>query len=169
MGQVLHRSAAPTRTQAHRYKSNCHQNCHSESGQWGWYAIVRISTKTLQSFRPKSCARVSGSICWEYMGARDMHGYGRVFIAGKEIKAQRVYFNVFVGPLPEGARLKHFLGAGRCIGSACCNPAHLAVEQRFTSIRFASRVCPKGHLIDNAVIENPQEESPDSLPYVPSC
>ncbi len=94
--------------------------------------------------------------CWQYTGARDAHGYGRVFVASKEIKAQRVYFEVFVGPLPKGARLKHFLKAEKCIGSACCNPAHLNVEQSLTEIRFARRICPKGHLIDgnNAVVEN---------------
>jgi hypothetical protein len=90
------------------------------------------------------------------MGARDVNGYGRIFIAGKERKAQRVFFEVFVGPLPTGARLKHFLPLEKCIGSSCCNPSHLKVEQSFNAIKFARRICPKGHLIDadNAVIEN---------------
>jgi len=94
--------------------------------------------------------------CWEYLGARDANGYGRVFVAGKERKAPRVFFEVFVGPLPKGARLKHPLSPENCIGASCCNPAHLKLEQTFNDIKFARRICPKGHLIDaeNAVIEN---------------
>jgi hypothetical protein len=93
--------------------------------------------------------------CWEYTGACDTHGYGRVFLSGKERKAPRVYFEVFVGPLPAGARLRHTLPPDKCIGSRCCNPAHVKVEQRFNEIKFARRICPAGHLIDadNAVVE----------------
>jgi hypothetical protein len=93
--------------------------------------------------------------CWEYTGACDANGYGRVFLSGKERKAPRVYFEVFVGPLPESARLKHTLAPKTCIGARCCNPAHVKVEQSFNEIKFARRICPKGHLIDadNAVVE----------------
>lgn len=141
-------------------KPNCHQNCHSTSLEW-W--MVRDSTNatinpmelTREFLRSRTRVH-SKSGCWEYLGARDANGYGRIFVAGKERKAQRVFFEVFVGPLPEGARLKHHLPAERCIGSSCCNPAHLKVEQTFTDFKCARRICPKGHLIDadNAVIEN---------------
>jgi hypothetical protein len=141
-------------------KPNCHQNCHSQSLEW-W--MVRddtsstISAMELTKEFLRSRIRIHPKTgCWEYLGARDANGYGRVFVGGKERKAQRVFFEVFVGPLPHGARLKHFLSPGKCIGSSCSNPAHLRVEQTFNEIKFARRICPKGHLIDaaNAVIEN---------------
>ncbi len=126
-----------SRTKAHRsattYKPNCHQNCHSETAEW-W--IVRDGTSdtadAMELHREFLRSRIKlhpATGCWEYAGARDASGYGRVFVAGKEIKAQRVYFEVFVGPLPKGARLKHSLQQDKCIGSACCNPSHLTVEQ----------------------------------------
>ncbi len=141
---------------AHSSEPNCHQNCHSDSGNW-W--IVRDSTINPMELTQETLrARVRlhpKTGCWEYCGPCDANGYGRVFIAGKERKAPRVYFEVFVGPLPQRARLKHALAPEKCIGARCCSPAHLTVEQSFNEIKFARRICPKGHLIDadNAVVE----------------
>lgn len=94
--------------------------------------------------------------CWEYSGARDAAGCGRIFLAGKERKAQRVYYEAFIGPIPEGARLRHFLTAAECVGSRCCNPAHVEVKQSFSTVAIAHRICRQGHLIgsDNAVVEH---------------
>jgi len=138
---------------------NCQQNCHSKMAGW-W--IARDSTDntvnpmelTKDSLRSRINVHPRTG-CWEYTGARDAAGYGRVFVAGKETKAQRVYYEVFVGPLPKGARLKHALSMPECIGASCCNPVHHRVEQSFSEVKFARRICPKGHLIDadNAVIE----------------
>jgi len=41
--------------------------------------------------------------------ACDANGYGRVFLTGKERRLQESTSEVFVGPLPAGARLKHTL------------------------------------------------------------
>ena len=110
------------RQEAPASKPNCHQNCHSQSLEW-W--IVRDDTNG--TIRPMELTREflrsrirvhSKTGCWEYLGARDVNGYGRVFVAGKERKAPRVFFEVFVGPLPKGARLKHPLSPERCIGSS---------------------------------------------------
>jgi hypothetical protein len=93
--------------------------------------------------------------CWEYIGACDAFGYGRVFLAGKERKAQRVCYEAFIGPIPKGGRLRHHLQVGECIGSKCCNPAHVEVKLSFSSATIAQRMCKKGHLInaENSVIE----------------
>lgn len=136
---------------------NCHQNCHSKGVEW-W--IVRDSTigpmdLTQEALRARIRIHPKTG-CWEYTGACDANGYGRVFLSGKERRASRVYFEVFVGPLPEGARLKHTLPSEKCIRARCCSPAHVKVEQSFSKIKFARRICPKGHLIDadNAVVEH---------------
>jgi hypothetical protein len=102
---------------------------------------------------------VPGTECWEYTGAKDSHGYGRVFIAGKEQKAQRVAYELLVGPLSGGARLRHYLGVAECIGHACCNPAHLRATIGAMGLTGISPdepgTCKKGHVLtpENMVIE----------------
>ena len=97
--------------------------------------------------------------CWEYVGARDSQGYGRMFIGGKEYKAQRVAYMLERGPIPEKLRLRHFLPSGKCIGRACCNPLHLKLMDYFDSIAFPPeplvRTCKAGHEIsgDNVITE----------------
>jgi hypothetical protein len=145
--------------QAPQSKPNCHQNCHSENhGCWmvrdGTDEPANPTTLTKDILRSRITVHPETG-CWLYKGAVDRFGYGRVFLAGKERKAPKVYYEVFVGPVPRKARLIHALSRKDCIGAACCNPAHLEVAQSFASIRFARRICPKGHLIEaeNAVIE----------------
>src|ERR1700741_4069772 len=79
--------------------------------------------------------------CWEYTGAHDAFGYGRVFLEGKERKAQRVCYEAFIGPIPKGGRLRHHLPAMDCIGSKCCNPAHVQLKLSFSSATIAQRIC----------------------------
>lgn len=140
-------------------KPNCHQNCHSEKVEW-W--MVRNGTEDANNplcltrdILRKRITPHPATGCWLYQGAKDRFGYGRVFLAGKERKAPKLYFEVFVGPVPDGAKLIHTLAPKHCLGSGCCNPAHLEIEQTFQNVQFARRICPKGHLIDadNAVIE----------------
>lgn len=103
----------------------------------------------------------SATGCRLHQGAKDRFGYGRVFLAGKERKAPKLYFEVFVDPVPSGARLIHALAPKNCLGSGCCNPAHLQIELTFQNVRFARRICPKGHLIDadNSIIEQRSDTS----------
>jgi hypothetical protein len=93
--------------------------------------------------------------CWEFTGPKDSHGYGRLFISGKEWKAQRVAYELLVGPLPSGARLLHPLFPERCVGSACCNPAHMKRQIPLSGIVSPEKHCSEGHLINsqNRVIE----------------
>lgn len=95
--------------------------------------------------------------CWEYGGAKDSHGYGRIFIGGRERKAQRIAYELLMGPLPDRARLRHHLGAGNCIGAACCNPVHLRPMLRLSGVAaYKSGACKHGHPLTaaNVVIEN---------------
>ena len=88
-------------------KPNCYQNCHSEGGEWWMVRDSTISPTDLTQETLHTRVRIHPkSGCWEYTGACDANGYGRVFLSGKERKAPRVYFEVFAGPLPAGARLK---------------------------------------------------------------
>jgi len=93
--------------------------------------------------------------CWEFTGAKDHAGFGRVFIGGREVKAPRVFYQAFVAEIPAGAKLIHHLGPGRCIGPACCNPAHVRVVRSWR-VEPLKRTCPKGHTLDsdNSVVES---------------
>ncbi len=72
----------------------------------------------------------------------------------KKWKAARG-FELLVGPLPSGARLLHPLFPERCVGGACCNPAHMKRQIQFSGIVPAEKRCSQGHLINsqNSVIE----------------
>jgi hypothetical protein len=80
-----------------------------------------------------------------------------MFIAGREQKAQRIAYELLIGPLSDGARLRHHLAAEKCIGPACCNPAHLRVTLRLSGIAPRKPdTCKQGHPLTaaNVVIEN---------------
>jgi hypothetical protein len=72
--------------------------------------------------------------CWEYRGAKDSQGYGRMFVARKERKAQRVVYELVYGSIPARARLRHFLPSDKCIRRGCCNPAHLRLDEHITGV-----------------------------------
>jgi hypothetical protein len=93
--------------------------------------------------------------CWEFTGPKDSHGYGRLFTSGRERKAQRVAYELLVGPLPPRSRLLHPLFPEKCIGAGCCNPSHMKLQIRISGFVPAEKVCSEGHLIDsqNSVIE----------------
>jgi hypothetical protein len=104
-------------------KPNCHQNCHSEGVEWWMVRDSTIGPTDLTQDALRARVRIHPETgCWEYTGACDANGYGRVFLSGKERKAPRVYFEVFVGPLPAGARLKHTLPSDKCIGARAAIP-----------------------------------------------
>jgi len=120
------------------------------------YDTITLMELSLEIFR--TLVRiVPRTGCWEYAGAKDSHGYGRVFIAGREQKAQRIAYELLMGPLPDRARLRHHLGAQKCIGTACCNPAHLRLTLRLSGIApYKPGTCKQGHPLTaaNVVIEN---------------
>ena len=93
--------------------------------------------------------------CWEFTGAKDHAGFGRVFLEGREVKAPRVFYQEFVAEIPVGGRLIHHLGPDQCIGRACCNPAHVRVVKPWKAEPL-KKTCPKGHTLDsdNAVVES---------------
>lgn len=65
---------------------------------------------------------VADSGCWEYGGSRDQDGYGRFYVSSRSRGAHRVAYEIWIGPVAEGAVVCH-----RCDNPPCCNPAHLFV------------------------------------------
>lgn len=58
--------------------------------------------------------------CWEFVGARDPNGYGRIRHGDNARLAHRVAYEISVGPIPDGLTLDHL-----CRNTSCVNPAHL--------------------------------------------
>lgn len=58
--------------------------------------------------------------CWEYHGARDSAGYGRIWHINNTIMAHRASWIVHNGSIPAGLFVLH-----KCDNPPCCNPDHL--------------------------------------------
>lgn len=58
--------------------------------------------------------------CWEWTGATDGRGYGRLTVASRWCTAHRRSFEMANGRIPEGLFVLH-----RCDNPACIRPGHL--------------------------------------------
>ena len=58
--------------------------------------------------------------CWLWCGGSSKDGYGLFYNSGKYLRAHRVSYAVFKGPIPDGNVVMHL-----CDTPACVNPDHL--------------------------------------------
>lgn len=94
----------------------------------------------------------SESGCWSWTGAIDKKGYGRIRINKCVLKAHRVAYEEWEGPIPPGLTLDHL-----CRNHACINPHHLEpVTNQENVLRgdgpcarnARATHCPQGHPYD---------------------
>lgn len=92
--------------------------------------------------------------CWLWTGTLDDYGYGQLyggFENGRErapLKAHRLAYELFVGPIPDGLTIDHVCQVKRCV-----NPAHLDVVTKGENTRRRHRpgyfnqpmACKRGH------------------------
>jgi HNH endonuclease len=88
--------------------------------------------------------------CWLWTAATDGHGYGQINVAGVPVKAQRIAWVLYVGPIPDGLHIDHL-----CRVRLCVNPAHLepvtAAENTRRQLAAIGHPnsrkthCPRGH------------------------
>jgi hypothetical protein len=90
--------------------------------------------------------------CWPWGGSIDGHGYGRIMVRYKPLKAHRIAYELVVGKIPAGTELDHL-----CRNRSCVNPSHLeAVPHRQNVMRGLSPTaanamkteCKHGHPFD---------------------
>lgn len=70
--------------------------------------------------------------CWDWSGYRGVDGYGRCKAVGtsRTILAHRVFYERFVGAVPEGMDLDHL-----CRNRGCVNPQHLEPVSRALNVQ----------------------------------
>lgn len=71
--------------------------------------------------------------CWVWQRAKNWDGYGHMQHLGRLCRATRVYYERFVGPIPEGLQLDHL-----CRNRACVRPSHLEPVTGTENVRRGS-------------------------------
>jgi hypothetical protein len=60
--------------------------------------------------------------CWEWQGAKNEKGYGKLRINAKMVLAHRFSYELHKGPIADGMCCLHV-----CDNRRCCNPDHLSI------------------------------------------
>jgi hypothetical protein len=58
--------------------------------------------------------------CWIWQRSTSLNGYGQVWHEGRLQRAHRVFYQLYVGPIPDGKQIDH-----TCANKRCVNPEHL--------------------------------------------
>ena len=132
--------------------------------------MARLISKTDRATNPHGC--------WYFTGARNSHGYGNTWLAGKYIGAHRAAYAIFCGPTPKGMHVDHLChtranctGGDSCPHRACVRPSHLALTTHrdnnlrghgVSSDNALKTHCPRGHAFDAAnTYVRPQQPGSD--------
>lgn len=107
---------------------------------------------------------VAANGCWLWNRSTDAKGYATMHLGGKDHRAHRLAYELFVGPIPAGQEIEHachgrdvtcFAG-NDCQHRRCCRPDHLVPVDHATNVRSGrswsihglKTHCPRGHAYD---------------------
>jgi hypothetical protein len=91
-------------------------------------ALLPLTDKELA--RLLSYRRIDESGCWIWTGCCNRAGYGVVNLRYRMWMAHRIFYVLFVGPIPDGYVIDHL-----CRCPSCCNPAHLQAVTNAENVR----------------------------------
>jgi hypothetical protein len=84
--------------------------------------------------------------CWVWQRSRRETGYGKVTVGGRSRRAHRVYYERYVGPIPDGMDLDHTChngtdcaGGHQCLHRRCVNPDHMEPVTRTQNARRGAK------------------------------
>jgi hypothetical protein len=126
-------------------------NCHCGCGRDTNFAKKTITAKGIVKGEPMRYIRGHGSSwrenggyaidrttgCWIWQRSTSLNGYGQLFYEGRTQPAHRVFYQLYVGPIPAGQQLDH-----TCGNRLCVNPEHL---QPVTPLENSRRSIRKRH------------------------
>jgi hypothetical protein len=96
--------------------------------------------------------------CWEWQGARDERGYGRLRVNDRQTRAHRAMWEQAVGPIP----------AGMCVLHHCDNPSCVRLEHLYLGTDADNkRDVRERHRGANALTYRPRSHCPQGHPYSP--
>ena len=73
---------------------------------------------------------VTESGCWLWISATDKDGYGVIGVKGKQKRAHRLSYELYIGKIPDGLCIDH-----KCRVRCCVNPSHLEAVTNGENIR----------------------------------
>jgi hypothetical protein len=108
--------------------------CQCGCGQFTNIAKKTITAKGIVKGEPMRYLRGHGSSwredggyaidlatgCWIWQRSTSLNGYGQLFHEGRTQRVHRVFYQLYVGPIPDGYQLDH-----TCGNRLCVNPDHL--------------------------------------------
>ncbi len=82
--------------------------------------------------------------CWQWVGATNQDGYGKVNFLARKYSAHRLIYMMHGHDIPAGYELDHL-----CRNVGCVNPAHMeAVTKQENLRRMRTYIQPKTHCIN---------------------